>query len=405
VKSWPLRNRLAFWTACLLTIELIIFGLVSGWMIYQEQRQTFLEVNTEPTSPSVISKEATELVVLLARAYVAALPIAVLVAAFGVWWITRKALQPLQEVAAAAEQIDAKALHQRLPQPRVQDEIGRLVQVLNRTFDRLERSFEQATRFSSDASHELKTPLTIMRGEIESALKAAVDNPRIESLLDALLVETQRLCDIVEKLLLLSRADAGALTLTKKTLDFSAICYELAEDAQILAGPKRITAEFEIASEIKVLADESHLRRVLLNLLDNAIKYNVKGGALSISLTLSGALAMFRIANTGPGISKDHENRVFERFYRADPSRSSEISGSGLGLSICHEIVAAHEGQMWLEQLPSGWTAFTVALSAPKSEELSREENGGSRMPHRGPDMSYPARPSFTTEQGLDYTE
>ncbi|MGC1298646.1 MAG: HAMP domain-containing sensor histidine kinase, partial [Alloacidobacterium sp.] len=248
-------------------------------------------------------------------------------------------------------------------------------------------------------------PLTIMRGEIESALKAAVDNPRIESLLDALLVETQRLCDIVEKLLLLSRADAGALTLTKKTLDFSAICYELAEDAQILAGPKRITAEFEIASEIKVLADESHLRRVLLNLLDNAIKYNVKGGALSISLTLSGALAMFRIANTGPGISKDHENRVFERFYRADPSRSSEISGSGLGLSICHEIVAAHEGQMWLEQLPSGWTAFTVALSAPKSEELSREENGGSRMPHRGPDMSYPARPSFTTEQGLDYTE
>jgi HAMP domain-containing protein len=131
MKSWPLRNRVAFWTACLLTIELIIFGLASGWMIYREQRQTFLEINTQPTSPSVINEEATELVLQLARAYVAALPVAVLVAAFGVWWITRKALQPLKQVAAAAEQIDAKALNQRLPQHLVQDEIGRLVQVLN----------------------------------------------------------------------------------------------------------------------------------------------------------------------------------------------------------------------------------------------------------------------------------
>ena len=349
-------------------------------MIYREQRQTFLEINTQPTSPSVIT---TELVLQLARAYVAALPVAVLVAAFGVWWITRKALQPLKEVAAAAEQIDAKALNRRLPQPVVQDEIGRLVQVLNHAFDRLERSFEQATRFSSDASHELKTPLTIMRGEIESALKSEVENPRIESLLDGLLAETQRLCDIVEKLLLLSRADVGALTLIKEILDFSAICHELTEDAQILAEPKRVTTEFEISPDVEVLADESLLRRMLLNLLDNAIKYNVEGGSLSISLTKSGALAVFRIANSGPGISKDHESRVFERFYRADPSRSSDISGSGLGLSICHEIVMAHGGQMWLEQPRSGWTAFTVALPGPKSEDQGEKQKivGTARVP------------------------
>ena len=120
-------------------------------------------------------------------------------------------------------------------------------------FDRLERSFEQATRFSSDASHELKTPLTIMRGEIESALKAEVDNPQVRNLLDGLLAETQRLCDIVEKLLLLSRADAGALTLNQEILDFSAICHELVEDAQILVGPRRITAESEISPDVKVL--------------------------------------------------------------------------------------------------------------------------------------------------------
>jgi len=196
----------------------------------------------------------------------------------------------------------------------------------------------------------------------------------MESLLDGLLAETQRLCDIVEKLLLLSRADAGQLTLTKEILDFSAICHELAEDAEILAKPKRITSEFEISPEVNVLADQSYLRRMLLNLLDNAIKYNVEGGSLFMSLTKSGALAVFRIANTGPGISKGHETRVFERFYRADPSRSSDTSGSGLGLSICREIVTAHGGQMWLEQPRSGWTAFTVTLSGSKSEDQAEKE-------------------------------
>jgi len=140
----------------------------------------------------------------------------------------------------------------------------------------------------------------------------------------------------------------------------------LAEDAQILAWPKRIRTEFEISPEVKVLGDESYLRRVLLNLLDNAIKYNVPGGSLSISLTTSNALARLRIANTGPGIRKEQESRLFERFYRGDSSHSSEVSGSGLGLSICREIVAAHGGQMWLERSLE-WTSFIVLLSGPKS--------------------------------------
>jgi heavy metal sensor kinase len=368
VKNWSIRSRVALWTAFFLTVELIIFGIASGLVIYNDQLEAFGAIRNHPTSPMVVRKETDELIFDLTSAYAAALAVAVLVGALGVWWITRKALQPLQEAAAAAEQIDAKALSRRLPEPRTQDEVGRLVQVLNHSFDRLERRFEQATRFSSDASHELKTPLTIMRGEIESALKEEVDNPRIQSLLDSLLAETQRLCDIVEKLLLLSRADAGTLTLTKEILDFSAICHELVEDAEILARPKGISTEFEISPDVKVLADESYLRRVLLNLLDNAIKYNVKGGSLSISLTKSDALAVLRIANLGPGIPKEHETAVFERFYRADPSRSSETSGSGLGLSICREIVAAHGGKMWLDQSGSGWTAFTVTLSGPKSE-------------------------------------
>jgi heavy metal sensor kinase len=366
VKHWPLRNRLAAWTAFLLTVELIIFGVASGWVIYREQLEAFREIKGQPYSPIVIRKEASELIIDLARAYLTALPVAVLVAAFGVWWITRKALQPLQDVANAAEQIHAKALGQRLPQRSVNDEIGRLVHVLNDAFNRLERSFAQATRFSSDASHELKTPLTIMRGEIESALRSEVDNPRIESLLDGLLEQTERLSAIVEKLLLLSRADAGALTLRKEPVDLSAMCHELVEDAEILALRKKITTKFDISPAIAVYADESYLRRILLNLLDNAIKYNVDGGTVSISLGKSDSLAIFRIANTGPEIPPEHENRIFERFYRADPSRSSETVGSGLGLSICRELVLAHGGDIWLDRVQPGWTAFALTLPGPK---------------------------------------
>jgi heavy metal sensor kinase len=377
VKRWPIRNRLALWTALFLTVELIIFGIASGWVIYNDQLEAFREIRSQPTSRVVVKKETAELVFDLTGAYAAALAVAVPVAALGVWWITRKALQPLQEVASAAEHINAKALKQRLPEAPAQDEVGRLVQVLNHAFDRLERSFEQATRFSSDASHELKTPLTIMRGEIEAALKTELRDPGMEPLLEGLLAETQRLCDIVEKLLLLSRADAGELTLAMEVLDFSSICRELVEDAQILAGPKRISTEFEIAPDIKVFGDELYLRRVLLNLLDNAIKYNVAGGALSISLTATHLTAQLRIANTGPGIMKADESRVFERFYRGDPSHSSEISGSGLGLSICREIVAAHGGRMWLEQPQLGWTAFIVALAGPKSNDQDEERGLG----------------------------
>ena len=369
MKHFPLRNRLALWSAFLLTVELIIFGVGSGWVIYQEQLEAFREIKGRPYSPIVIRKEASELIRDLARAYLTALPVAVLVAAFGVWWITRKSLQPLQDVANAAEQIHAKALGQRLPQPSVNDEIGRLVRVLNEAFDRLERSFAQATRFSSDASHELKTPLTIMRGEIESALRSEVDGLQIESLLDGLLEQTERLSDIVEKLLLLSRADAGALMLRKEPVDFSAMCRELAEDAEILALRKKITTKFDISPAITVYADESYLRRILLNLLDNAVKYNVEGGAVSISLGKSDSLAVFRIANTGPEIPLEHENRIFERFYRADPSRSSDTVGSGLGLNICRELVLAHGGDIRLERVQPGWTAFTMTLPGPKLSE------------------------------------
>jgi signal transduction histidine kinase len=352
VKRWPIRSRLAVWTAFFLTVELVIFGIASGWVIYNEQLEAFREIRGQPTSPIVIRKEAAELIFDLTSAYLTALPAAALFAAFGVWWITRKSLKSLQDVADAAEQIHAKALDQRLPQPPAQDEIGRLVQVLNDTFDRLERSFAQATRFSSDASHELKTPLTIMRGEIESALRTQINN-------------SERLSTITEKLLLLSRADAGALILKKEAVELSAMCHDLVEDAQVLGIRRKITTNAKISQGIIVWADQSYIRQALLNLLDNAIKYNVEKGAISVSLTKSGSLAIFRIANTGQEIPPDRETCIFERFYRVDPSRTADIMGSGLGLSICREIAFAHGGHIWLERNVPGWTAFVLTLPGP----------------------------------------
>ena len=362
MKRWPLRSRLALWTAVLLTFELAIFGIASGWLILQNQTDAFREIDAQPLKPSSIQDETRELSIKLVVADLTALPLTVLVAAFGVWWTTGKALKPLQDIADAAERIHAKALRTRIPNPPVHDEIGRLVSVLNNAFDRLERSFAQATRFSSDASHELKTPLTIMRGEIESALSNDSIDPQNEKLLEGLLQQTHRLSAIVENLLLLSRADAGALNLRKVAVDFSGLCQELAADAEILALRHKIIISSAIENEVQVLADEWYLRRLLLNLLDNAIKYNLYSGKAEIFLAKSGDLASFRIANTGPEISEEHQTRIFERFYRTEDSRASEVVGSGLGLSICREIVLAHQGQIWMERTRPGWTVFVVNL-------------------------------------------
>jgi signal transduction histidine kinase len=372
VKRWPLRSRLALWTAVLLTFELAIFGIASGWLILQNQIDAFQEIDAQPLKPSSIQDETRELLIKLVVADLTALPLTVLVAAFGVWWTTGKALKPLQDIADAAERIHAKALRTRIPDPPVHDEIGRLVSVLNKAFDRLERSFAQATRFSSDASHELKTPLTIMRGEIETALSNDSIDPQNEKLLESLLQQTHRLSAIVENLLLLSRADAGALNLRKEAVDFSGLCQELAADAEILALRHNIIISSTIENEVQVLADEWYLRRLLLNLLDNAIKYNLYSGKVEILLAKSGDLASFRIANSGPEISEEHQTRIFERFYRTEDSRASEVVGSGLGLSICREIVLAHRGQIWMERPRPGWTAFAVNLPlAVRQRELA----------------------------------
>lgn len=293
--------------------------------------------------------------------FLVATPFVLGVVAFGGWFIARRTLAPIQTMAESAEHISAQRLDQRLPLPDTGDEVERLTVVLNHMFDRLEASFQQATRFTADASHELKTPLTVIRGELEAALRSGQFGPNQEKLLINLMEETDRLKQIAEGLLLLSRADSGRLTLELRSVDLIPLMLDLVDDAEILAAPDRISVESRLPAAACVQGSPHFLRQLLLNLLENAIKYNEEGGRVSISVEEQGGCWSIRIGNTGRGILPEDQEHVFDRFFRGDQSRSQQ-KGHGLGLSICREIVRAHGGEMGLDISQPGWTQFQVRL-------------------------------------------
>lgn len=302
---------------------------------------------------------------LLAAALIA-IPAVLLVVAGGSWWIARRALQPIAAITEAAAAITADRLEARLPVPVADDEIGRHTRVLNAMFDRLQRGFEQATRFTADASHELRTPLTILRGEIEEALRTGPTTPEQEKLLVSLLEQTGTLQKISANLLLLARFDAGKVPLERAELDFSLLATEALEDAELLAAPTDISVTAQLLPDLHVNGDAVLLRRVLLNLVDNAVRYNRPGGSLQLGLAREKDRVVFSISNTGSGIPAEKHRELFQRFFRLDPDRNRIAGGSGLGLSLCREIVTAHGGEMVLRRSDSSATEFAVFLPLAK---------------------------------------
>jgi signal transduction histidine kinase len=294
--------------------------------------------------------------------YAILLPVTLLLIAIGGSWLSRKALSPVEEIAAAAERITAERSGQRLPSPHTNDEIRHLTDVLNAMIERIQQSYEQARRFSADASHELKTPLTIIRGEIEAALRSSNLPPAQERVMLNLQEETERLVHIVEGLLLLSQADAGKLKLDLRPVNFSEMLEDLMEDVEILAAPRDIRLRLNFAKDVIVRAEPQFLRQILLNLFDNAMKYNEPNGEIRAELQASAHQVVFRIANTGPAIGEDDRARIFDRFHRAERSRERSRGGQGLGLSICREIARAHGGEIDLVPCEPGWNCFELKL-------------------------------------------
>lgn len=304
----------------------------------------------------------------LFRSYLITFPLVVIAIGAGGWFIADRAVAPIRTIAVRAGKISASDLNQRLPAAPAQDEIGHLTLVLNAMFDRLQRSFEQVARFTSDASHELKTPLALMRAEVESGLESGSLGPEPRELLENLGEQCSRLSLVVDSLLLLSRADDRRLALEQERFDLVRLVHELMEDAEILAEPARLSLECELPNEIVVCGDRRLLARAVMNLLDNAIKHNEARGRVRVAAAAENGRAVVRIGNTGHGLMSDNGEEIFERFYRGDPSHSNETPGHGLGLSIAREIARAHGGDVQLLCSDSAWTEFSLALpieSAP----------------------------------------
>jgi heavy metal sensor kinase len=300
----------------------------------------------------------------LRNTFLAALPVVLLLAAGGAWFVARRALQPVNALTRTAEQVTARGLSQRIPAMTRDQEFNRLITVFNEMMDRLEVSFQQATRFSADASHELKTPLARLQAELEQALESAPSASPQQQVYSSLLEEIHRLKTIIQKLLLLSLADAGRLQINRQSVNLTRLLENVLEDCQTLAP--HLAVEHDLAPGIHVRGDPDLLEQALQNLASNAIKYNCENGRIRFELTKVENRVLVRVANTGPAIPAADRERIFQRFYRTDKSRSQRVEGVGLGLSLSREILRAHSGDLELDPAADPLTAFVAWLPAPR---------------------------------------
>ena len=294
------------------------------------------------------------------------IPIAIVLASAGGYFLARKSLAPVVAMSTQAGRIGAANLHERLAVQNDRDELGHLAQSFNGLLDRLSQSFERQRRFMADASHELRTPVAILRGEAEVALsQQARSLEEYRESLGVLHQEAERLTHIVEDLFTLTRADAGQYPLQPRDFYLDELIAECVHSARTLALAKKICLNLEEASESPIHADESLLRRMILNLLDNAIKYTPEGGSVSVTCRRAGKEYALSITDTGGGIPADLQPRIFERFFRADKARSrteNDGGGAGLGLSISRWIAEAHHGRLELTRSNSAGSTFTAYL-------------------------------------------
>ena len=283
--------------------------------------------------------------------------------ALGSWLLAGRALRPVRELTRTVARVSARGLDQRVPTDDRAVEFQELLLMFNAMMERLERSFTQAMRFSADAAHELKTPLTILQGELEQALQAA--GPEHERMLARLLEEVQRLKSIVQKLLLLATADAGQITLHRAPTDLSAMLEDIVEDMAILAPGLDIQSQ--ISQGIVVQADGDLLRQAVQNIAINAVKHTPDGGRIRVCLRKHEGAVGCTVQNSGD-IPPGDRTRVFERFYRIDASRTragdaaGNGEGTGLGLSLAREIARAHGGDVNLDETTPGVVSFTLRL-------------------------------------------
>lgn len=312
-------------------------------------------------------------------ALIVMVPVSLLVAGVGGYWLAGRALRPVDQVTRLAREIQATNLSQRLPVPQTDDELGRLVRTFNQMIDRLEAGFESMRRFTADASHELRTPLAIMRGAIDVTLARERTVEEYRRALEGLLEEVERMARIVEDLLLLARADSGGLDLAREAIRLDELVTEVVEAMRPMAESTGIHLSVGRRELLEVAGDEQWLRQMLYNLVDNAIRYTGMGGRVLVSLGEQDSAALVSVSDTGSGIPEQERPRLFERFYRSASARGGEAAGAGagLGLSIALWIARAHGGDIQVESRVGEGSTFRVSL--PLDRRARPESMNGSR--------------------------
>jgi heavy metal sensor kinase len=306
-----------------------------------------------------------------------ALLLATVIAITGGFFLIQSSLKPLDNMAVRAQKITSRNLHERMPISNTGDELQQLSISLNRMIERLEEAFHHISRFSADASHELRTPLTIMRGELEAAVQNSKIEPEAREALGAVLEETVRLSKIVDQLLAMSRLDAGEAFLELSHFDFSELVRTTVEHMRLLVDEKNLVLKVEAAEPVNVEGDPSRLQQVVVNLLDNAIKYTPEGGEVKVSVRAEANNAVLTITDTGIGISEEGKAHIFERFYRTDKARSRQLGGTGLGLSIVKSIGAAHGGRVSVQSTEGHGSIFRFAIPWLPEKEPGSTTSGG----------------------------
>lgn len=285
--------------------------------------------------------------------------IGVMVFAGGLW-LGNRAVGPVAALSAAAESISVENLAERLPMPPADDEIARLTVVLNDAFDRMRASYDAATRFSADASHQLKTPVAVLRAGLESVRDSGHLEPQAREEIEKLLRQVRRLTGLIQDLLLLARTDARRLRIESLPFDLSDLAAEALDDLQALAD-ERLSIEHDFVPELLVCADRRHVAMVTQNLVENAAKYTPEGGRVRLTTSCEGGLARFAVANTGPALPEEDREGIFERFRRGSLVGERQ-SGHGLGLNIARELARAHGGDLELVRSDGEWTEFALTL-------------------------------------------
>lgn len=280
----------------------------------------------------------------------------------GGWVLMNRALSPVRDITTAARDITMRDLRRRLPVPTTGDEIADLSVVLNQTIARLQESFDKVSRFTADASHELRTPLTIIRGELEGLIERAQLHDETRTSLGSLQEEVERLVTIVQRLFALSRLDAGEAQTERVRFDLASLAAATVDQMLLLAEEKGIQLQCTAKEPVQVEGDRTRVKQIIVNLVDNAIKYTPDGGAVNVIVSSQNGTALVEVKDNGPGIPEAAIPHIFERFYRVDEVHSRDIDGAGLGLAIVQSIVTAHGGTVSINNEPTAGCRVTVSL-------------------------------------------